>query len=47
MAGILGKGMYKIGFARNDRAYPPNTLLLGHAIATMGAGPLLAADPWK
>jgi acetolactate synthase-1/2/3 large subunit len=30
--------MYKIWFARNYRAYQPNTILLDNALATMGAG---------
>jgi len=30
--------MYKIWFARNYRAYMPNTILLDNALATMGAG---------
>ncbi len=34
----LDNGMYKIWFARNFRAYQPNTLLLDNALATMGAG---------
>jgi len=31
-------GMYKIWFARNYKAYHPNTVLLDNALATMGAG---------
>ncbi len=34
----LDNGIYKIWFARNYRAYQPNTLLLDNALATMGAG---------
>ena len=34
----LDNGMYKIWFARNYRAYQPNTILLDNALATMGAG---------
>ena len=34
----LDNGMYKIWFARNYRAYHPNTILLDNALATMGAG---------
>ena len=34
----LDNGMYKLWFARNYRAYFPNTLLLDNALATMGAG---------
>jgi acetolactate synthase-1/2/3 large subunit len=34
----LDNGMYKIWFARNYKAYAPNTLLLDNALATMGAG---------
>lgn len=34
----LDNGIYKIWFARNFRAYQPNTLLLDNALATMGAG---------
>lgn len=34
----LDNGMYKIWFARNYRAYRPNTVLLDNALATMGAG---------
>ena len=34
----LDNGMYKIWFARNYRAYGPNTVLLDNALATMGAG---------
>ena len=34
----LDNGMYKIWFARNYRAYQPNTVLLDNALATMGAG---------
>jgi len=34
----LDNGMYKIWFARNYKAYKPNTLLLDNALATMGAG---------
>jgi acetolactate synthase-1/2/3 large subunit len=30
--------MYKIWFARNYKAYMPNTVLLDNALATMGAG---------
>ncbi len=34
----LDNGMYKIWFARNYKAYHPNTILLDNALATMGAG---------
>ena len=34
----LDNGMYKIWFARNYRAYHPNSILLDNALATMGAG---------
>ncbi|HUG28552.1 MAG TPA: acetolactate synthase large subunit [Gemmatimonadales bacterium] len=34
----LDNGIYKIWFARNYRAYQPNTVLLDNALATMGAG---------
>ena len=34
----LDNGMYKIWFARNYKAYGPNTVLLDNALATMGAG---------
>lgn len=34
----LDNGMYKIWFARNYKAYFPNTLLLDNALASMGAG---------
>jgi acetolactate synthase-1/2/3 large subunit len=34
----LDNGIYKIWFARNYRAYAPNTVLLDNALATMGAG---------
>jgi acetolactate synthase-1/2/3 large subunit len=34
----LDNGIYKIWFARNYKAYRPNTLLLDNALATMGAG---------
>ena len=34
----LDNGVYKIWFARNYRAYEPNTVLLDNALATMGAG---------
>lgn len=34
----LDNGMYKIWFARNYKAYLPNTILLDNALATMGAG---------
>ncbi len=34
----LDNGMYKIWFARNYRAYEPDTILLDNALATMGAG---------
>ncbi|MCK4912085.1 MAG: hypothetical protein KAR83_10605, partial [Thermodesulfovibrionales bacterium] len=34
----LDNGMYKIWFARNYKAYEPNTVLLDNALATMGAG---------
>ena len=34
----LDNGMYKIWFARNYKAYQPNTVLLDNALATMGAG---------
>ena len=35
---VLDNGMYKLWFARNYRAFLPNTLLLDNALATMGAG---------
>ncbi|MDZ7804249.1 acetolactate synthase large subunit [Thiohalophilus sp.] len=34
----LDNGIYKIWFARNYRAYQPNTVLLDNALASMGAG---------
>ncbi|RME54379.1 MAG: acetolactate synthase large subunit, partial [Deltaproteobacteria bacterium] len=34
----LDNGIYKIWFARNYKAYRPNTVLLDNALATMGAG---------
>lgn len=34
----LDNGIYKIWFARNYKAYCPNTMLLDNALATMGAG---------
>lgn len=34
----LDNGVYKIWFARNFRAYTPNSVLLDNALATMGAG---------
>jgi acetolactate synthase-1/2/3 large subunit len=34
----LDNGVYKIWFARNYKAYLPNTVLLDNALATMGAG---------
>ncbi|WP_169543938.1 acetolactate synthase large subunit [Sneathiella aquimaris] len=34
----LDNGIYKIWYARNYRAYEPNTVLLDNALATMGAG---------
>ena len=34
----LDNGVYKIWFARNFKAYSPNTVLLDNALATMGAG---------
>ncbi|MEH6475463.1 MAG: acetolactate synthase large subunit [Sneathiella sp.] len=34
----LDNGMYKIWYARNYKAYEPNTVLLDNALATMGAG---------
>ena len=34
----LDNGVYKIWFARNYRAYGPNTVLLDNALASMGAG---------
>jgi acetolactate synthase-1/2/3 large subunit len=34
----LDNGMYKLWFARNYRAFAPNTLLLDNALASMGAG---------
>ena len=34
----LDNGIYKIWFARNFKAYSPNTMLLDNALATMGAG---------
>ena len=34
----LDNGIYKIWFARNYRAYRPNTVLLDNALASMGAG---------
>ena len=34
----LDNGVYKIWFARNYKAYQPNTMLLDNALASMGAG---------
>lgn len=34
----LDNGVYKIWFARNYKAYAPNTVLLDNALASMGAG---------
>ncbi|WP_428261425.1 acetolactate synthase large subunit [Haliangium sp.] len=34
----LDNGVYKIWFARNYKAYEPNTVLLDNALASMGAG---------
>ncbi|CAK0784038.1 hypothetical protein CVIRNUC_007241 [Coccomyxa viridis] len=34
----LDNGLYKVWFARQYKAYQPNTLLLDNALATMGAG---------
>ena len=34
----LDNGLYKIWFARNYRAYEPNSILLDNSLATMGAG---------
>jgi len=34
----LDNGIYKIWFARNYKAYHPNTVLLDNCLATMGAG---------
>ena len=34
----LDNGVYKIWFARNYKAYQPNTILLDNVLATMGAG---------
>lgn len=34
----LDNGIYKLWFARNYKAYEPNTVLLDNALATMGAG---------
>lgn len=34
----LDNGIYKLWFARNYKAYHPNTILLDNALATMGAG---------
>ncbi|MFT6902165.1 MAG: acetolactate synthase-1/2/3 large subunit [Colwellia sp.] len=34
----LDNGMYKLWFARNYKAYQPNTVLLDNALASMGAG---------
>ena len=34
----LDNGVYKIWFARNYKAFQPNTILLDNALATMGAG---------
>ncbi|MBF0445373.1 MAG: acetolactate synthase large subunit [Magnetococcales bacterium] len=34
----LDNGIYKLWFARNYKAYHPNTVLLDNALATMGAG---------
>ena len=42
----LDNGMYKIRFARNYRTRVANTLLLGDALATMGAG-LPSATPQR
>jgi acetolactate synthase-1/2/3 large subunit len=34
----LDNGIYKIWFARNYKAYQPNTVLLDNALATISAG---------
>ena len=34
----LDNGIYKIWYARNYKAYEPNTVLLDNALASMGAG---------
>ncbi len=34
----LDNGIYKVWFARNYKAYHPNSILLDNALATMGAG---------
>src|SRR5690606_28384296 len=34
----LDNGIYKIWFARNYKAYTPNSVLLDNALASMGAG---------
>ena len=34
----LDNGVYKLWYARNYKAYQPNTVLLDNALATMGAG---------
>lgn len=34
----LDNGIYKLWYARNYKAYQPNTVLLDNALATMGAG---------
>lgn len=34
----LDNGIYKLWYARNYKAYEPNTVLLDNALATMGAG---------
>ena len=34
----LDNGIYKIWYARNYKAFQPNTVLLDNALATMGAG---------
>jgi acetolactate synthase-1/2/3 large subunit len=34
----LDNGVYKLWYARNYKAYEPNTVLLDNALATMGAG---------
>lgn len=35
---VLDNGIYKIWFARNYKAYQPNTILLDNALASMGTG---------
>jgi len=39
----LDNGVYKIWFARNYKAYRPNTVLLDNALATMGR---VCLPPW-